>query len=151
MRENLLVAARNAAVEQTLGLVGLAWAADLMPGQLSSGQRKLVGVARVLAARPRLLCLDEPAAGPDTRESAELGQCLRALADQGQSMLLIELDMGLVLSICDRVVVLEFGRVIANDAPQAVRHDPRVIAAYLGTGGNLTPAAETRTAEDGDE
>jgi len=151
VRENLTVASADPSVEETLGLVGMDWAADAMPGQLSAGQRKLVGVARALAARPRLLCLDEPAAGLDTAESAELGQCLRSLADQGQSMLLIEHDMGLVLSICDRVVVLEFGRVIADDAPQEVRRDPRVIAAYLGTGANQASGAETRTMEPADD
>jgi branched-chain amino acid transport system permease protein len=139
VRENVLVASRSAAVESVLGLVGMAWAADVMPGQLSAGQRKLVGVARALAPGPVLLCLDEPAAGLDARESEELGACLRALADQGQSMLLVEHDMGLVLSICDRVVVLEFGRVIADDTPRVVRDDPRVIAAYLGTGGTPVP------------
>jgi branched-chain amino acid transport system permease protein len=123
---------RGRDVEETLEVVGMAWAADAMPDQLSEGQRKLVGVARALAGNPRLLCLDEPAAGLDTRESEELGQCLRALARQGQSTLLIDHDMGLVLSICDRVVVLEFGRVIADDVPEAVRRDPRVVAAYLG-------------------
>ena len=139
VRENLTVAAKDVtagdpSAEQALGLVGLDWAAEAMPAQLSMGQRKLVGVARALAAKPRLLCLDEPAAGLDTRESAELGACLRDLADQGQSMLLIEHDMGLVLGICDRVVVLEFGRVIADGPPEAVRTDPLVIAAYLGEG-----------------
>jgi branched-chain amino acid transport system ATP-binding protein len=81
-----------------------------------------------------VLCLDEPAAGLDTNESQQLGARLRELADQGQSTLLIDHDMGLVLSICDRVVVLEFGRVIADAAPEVVRRDPSVISAYLGGG-----------------
>jgi branched-chain amino acid transport system ATP-binding protein len=80
------------------------------------------------------VCLDEPAAGLDTNESQQLGARLRELADQGQSTLLIDHDMGLVLSICDRVVVLEFGRVIADDVPEVVRRDPNVISAYLGGG-----------------
>src|SRR5215475_814193 len=127
--ENLTVASRDGAVTDALSLVGMNWAAEAMPTQLSSGQRKLVGVARALVAKPAVLCLDEPAAGLDTVESEELGVCLRRLADQGQSMLLIEHDIGLVLGICDRVVVLEFGKVIAEGAPEVVRQDARVIAA----------------------
>jgi ABC-type branched-subunit amino acid transport system ATPase component len=153
VRENLMVAAgrsiarrRPAAArdhaEAALGIFDMAWAADAMPDQLSEGQRKLVGVARALAGNHRLVCLDEPAAGLDVRESDELGQRLRALADGGQSTLLIDHDMGLVLSICDRVIVLEFGRVIADGPPDQVRRDPRVVAAYLGAG-----QAEPRAAD----
>jgi branched-chain amino acid transport system permease protein len=154
VRENLTVAAgraRSAAgtsgdgeadpAQATLRLLGLDPIADAMPGELSEGQRKLVGLARAMAGRPRVLCLDEPAAGLDTRESQALGERLRELADQGQSTLLIDHDMGLVLGICDRVVVLEFGRVIANDAPDVVRADGAVIAAYLGGGAAAAAAA----------
>ena len=136
VRENLTVAAPKdtGEVDSTLASVGIDVASEAMPGQLSQGQRKLVGIARALASSPRLVCLDEPAAGLDTNESQQLGARLRELADQGQSTLLIDHDMGLVLSICDRVVVLEFGRVIADDVPDVVRRDPNVISAYLGGG-----------------
>jgi ABC-type branched-subunit amino acid transport system ATPase component len=135
VRENLAVAAKrgdNAAVDEGLGMVELGWAADLMPGDLSQGQRKLVGVGRAIAMRPRLLCLDEPAAGLDTSESEELGRRLRRLADGGASMLLIDHDMGLVLSISDQIFVLEFGKLIAAGPPDTVRRDPDVVTAYLG-------------------
>jgi branched-chain amino acid transport system permease protein len=132
--ENVAVAGGAA---QILDLVDLGWAAPAMPDQLPEGTRKLVGVARALAGEPRLLCLDEPAAGLDARESEELGRSLRELANRGQSTLLIDHDMGLVLSICDRVVVLEFGRVIADGPPEAVRQNERVIAAYLGGGAQV--------------
>ena len=144
VRENLTVGAGPATtpedIEAVLTRMGLTPVAQAMPAELSEGQRKLVGLARAVAGRPELLCLDEPAAGMDTRESQALGRRLREQADQGQSTLLIDHDMGLVLGICDRVVVLEFGRVIANGAPEAVRRDPAVMAAYLGS------AAETAAA-----
>ena len=125
-----------------LELLGLEELADEQPTELSQGERKLVGIARALVARPRLVCLDEPAAGLDTRESEELGRRLRRLADDGQSMLLVDHDMGLVLGICDEVVVLEFGQVIARGAPEVVRRDQRVVAAYLGqAAAELAPAA----------
>jgi ABC-type branched-subunit amino acid transport system ATPase component len=147
VRENLMVAVGSAAplvngdldgVEGTLNEMGLEPVAPALPSELSEGQRKLVGLARAVVGRPRLLCLDEPAAGLDTAESRLLGQRLRDLADRGVSTLLIDHDMGLVLSICDRVVVLEFGSVIANDVPEVVRRDPAVVAAYLGSA--ATPA-----------
>jgi branched-chain amino acid transport system permease protein len=144
VRENLTVAAGSGAapedIEAVLTQMGLAPVAEAMPGELSEGQRKLVGLARAVVGRPGLLCLDEPAAGMDTRESQALGRRLRELADQGQSTLLIDHDMGLVLGICDRVVVLEFGRVIANDAPEVVRRDAAVMAAYLGSADDAATA-----------
>jgi branched-chain amino acid transport system ATP-binding protein len=129
-------------IEPVLELLGLDAAADRLPTELSQGQRKLAGIARALVVEPRVVCLDEPAAGLDTRESGELGARLRRLADEGQSMLLVDHDMGLVLGICDEVVVLEFGKVIARGAPDVVRADPQVIGAYLGS------AAEKAAAED---
>jgi branched-chain amino acid transport system ATP-binding protein len=150
VRENLLVAAHRpsvwttiretvsvaspepAEIARVLELLGLETLADELPAELSQGQRKLVGIARALVAKPRLVCLDEPAAGLDTRESEELGRRLRRLVDAGQATLLVDHDMGLVLGICDEVVVLEFGKVIARGAPDVVRRDRRVIGAYLG-------------------
>ena len=120
-------------IDPVLALLGLEAAADRLPTELSQGQRKLAGIARALVVKPRVVCLDEPAAGLDTRESQELGVRLRRLADEGQAMLLVDHDMGLVLGICDDVVVLEFGKVIARGAPDTVRADPQVIGAYLGS------------------
>ena len=120
------------APDEALQLLDLGGIADAMPAELTQGQRKLVGVARAIAMRPRLLCLDEPAAGLDSRESDDLGQRLRQIADAGTTTLLIDHDMGLVLNICDRIVVLEFGKVIAAGPPDEVRRDARVVKAYLG-------------------
>ncbi len=121
-----------AAVAESLELLGLGELADALPPNLSQGQRKLVGVARALAARPAALCLDEPAAGLDSEESQILGQRLAAVARAGTATLLIDHDMDLVLTISDHVYVLDFGRVIAQGHPSEVRENPAVIAAYLG-------------------
>jgi len=122
----------TSAIDEALELLGLMADSDEMPSDLSQGRRKLVGVARALAAKPRLICLDEPAAGLDTNESVELGRHLREVVDAGTPILLVDHDMGLVLGISDYVVVLEFGRVIAQGVPEAVRRDQQVVAAYLG-------------------
>ncbi len=105
-------------VDWALELCGLTDVVDRLPTELSHGRRKLVGVARALAQRPRLVLMDEPAAGLDTDESVELGKHLRALPEQGVSVLLVDHDMGLVLSVCDEIVVLDFGTVIARGTPE---------------------------------
>ena len=91
-----------------------------------------MAVARALAGRPRLVLLDEPAAGLDTDETLALGEHLRTLPDHGVSVLLVDHDMGLVLGICDRVVVLDVGTVIADGSPEEIRGDDQVVEAYLG-------------------
>ena len=122
-------------VDEALRIFELEELGEAMPSEVSQAHRKLVGVARALAASPRLLCLDEPAAGLDAVESEALGRHLREIVDRGTTMLLVDHDMGLVLSISDYVVVLEFGRVIAQGTREAVRSDPKVISAYLGAAG----------------
>jgi branched-chain amino acid transport system ATP-binding protein len=130
-----LVAGRQdevAAVDEALAQLGIEELAERGADELTQGQRKLVGVARALAGRPRVLCLDEPAAGLDTKESRDLGRRLRRVVEGGTAVLLVDHDMGLVLSVCDQVVVLDFGTVIARGRPDEVRRDRDVIQAYLG-------------------
>ncbi len=125
-------------VDFALDVLGIGHLAGRMPGEISQGQRKLVSAARALAARPALLCMDEPAAGLDTAESTELGGRLRDIVAAGTSVLLVDHDMGLVLGICDRVYVIEFGRVIASGTPTEIQRNQAVIDAYLGSSGGPT-------------
>ncbi|HUS42278.1 MAG TPA: ABC transporter ATP-binding protein [Ilumatobacteraceae bacterium] len=129
-------------IEIALEALGLTDLADTHPSDLSHGQRKLIGVARALAANPKLLLLDEPAAGLDTQESMLLGRHLREFLDLGVSLFLIDHDMGLVLNVCDYIYVLDFGKVIAQGTPAQVRADPAVIAAYLGDSAGEAQAAQ---------
>jgi branched-chain amino acid transport system ATP-binding protein len=139
----------RAQVDWALELMRLGTVADTMPSDLSHGQRKLVSVARSLAARPRLVLLDEPAAGLDTVESQLLGKHLRECLGHGMGLFLIDHDMGLVLNVCDYIYVLDFGRIIAQGSPAEVRSNPAVISAYLGDSAGETQAAQGRSFAQG--
>ena len=128
-RRGVLDGHSHAVVEQ----LGLVEHLDSSPGSLSHGQRRLVGVARALVAKPGVLLLDEPAAGLDREETASLGESIRGLADAGIGMLLVEHDIDLVLSVSDHVVAIDFGEVIYDGDPAGVADDPRIRRAYLGT------------------
>src|SRR3954447_8810048 len=127
-------------VDRAIEALGLGEWAERLPSDLSHGQRKLVGVARALAAAPKLLLLDEPAAGLDTAESQKLGAHLRRFLTDGTAIFLIDHDMGLVLNVCDYIYVLDFGRIIASGTSAEVRRNPAVIAAYLGQSAGETQA-----------
>jgi len=106
---------------------------DDLPDQLPYGRRRLVGIARTVASAPSVVMLDEPAAGLDENERAELARLIRRLADERQmGVLLVEHDVGLVMSVCDRIVVIDFGVVIASGTPTEIRESPAVRDAYLG-------------------
>ena len=112
---------------------GLTAKADWNAGALPYGDQRKLEIARAMCTRPRLLCLDEPAAGLNPRETADLSQLLKSIRDQQDvSILLIEHDMSMVMSISDHIVVLDYGKKIADGAPDAIRTDEAVIKAYLG-------------------
>lgn len=140
VRDNLLVAAElgperrhsDRTADEIIGRLGLAGVADASADTLPTGVARLVEVGRALAVRPRLLLLDEPAAGLDTEETDRFAALLRALAADGTAVVLVEHDMALVMDVCDDIHVLDLGKVIATGPPDVVKRDETVLAAYLG-------------------
>ena len=124
-----------------LALVGYAGSETRLAATLPHVDRRLVEIARALATAPAVLLLDEPAAGLDEADTVKLGGLLQRLARAGLAVVLVEHDMSLVMSISDEIVVLDAGRRIAAGAPAAVRADPAVKAAYLGSTMSVAPAA----------
>jgi branched-chain amino acid transport system ATP-binding protein len=140
VRDNLLVAAElgparrhaDRVVTELLARLDLTGIADTTADALPTGAARLVEVGRALAVSPKVLLLDEPAAGQDGEETERFAGLLRSLADDGTAVVLVEHDMGLVMSVCDDVYVLDLGKIIAVGPPEVIRRDVTVLAAYLG-------------------
>jgi branched-chain amino acid transport system ATP-binding protein len=117
-----------------LNLVGLGQRAQTLAGSLPFGQQRLVAIARALATEPRLLLMDEPAAGLNALEKLDLADLIRRIQEMGITVLLIEHDVPLVMRLAERIIVLDHGRKLAEGTPEQVRRDRKVLAAYLGEG-----------------
>lgn len=141
VRENVGVAARlrggprtTGKVDGLLERVGLTDVAGARVDQIPTGRARLVELARALATDPKVLLLDEPASGQTDAETEAFGRLLRELAAEGITVVIVEHDVSLVMSVCDHITVLNLGRVIADGEPESVRNDPVVLTAYLGSG-----------------
>jgi branched-chain amino acid transport system ATP-binding protein len=134
-RENLSLSEARKVAQEVVELTGLADRADLLAASLTAAGKKRLELARALAARPRLLLLDEVLAGLNPTEVARMIEIVRAIRDSGVSVLMIEHLMQAIMNLSDRIVVLNFGETLAMGTPQKVANDPKVVEAYLGDPG----------------